>query len=200
MNQFRKTLDLKSTIGPAIFGDLEFLKVKKHPVTFPHEIRFQDEHLLDALFTLQNAAPPAVLPLGPAAEVAKSIYGCFELAEKNKAYIQKLEELRDDNQIDLKAKSVNKIDSTQFRATLDEKLAQLKVLRVHAVKCTGLYTPIPMQNKAEFSAKKEVAQMLHQYRKLYDIDAEVCEEECLQACPRDLHRYQNKEEVIQQRL
>lgn len=42
--------------------------------------------------------------------------------------------------------------------------------------------------------------MLHQYRKLYTIDAEVCEEECLQACPRNLNRYQNKEEVVQQRL
>lgn len=52
LNQFRKTLDLKSTIEPAISGNLEFLKVKKHPVTFQHELRFQDEHLLDALFTL----------------------------------------------------------------------------------------------------------------------------------------------------
>lgn len=52
LNQFRKTLDLKSIISPAIFDNLEFLKVKKHPITFQHEIRFQDEHLLDALFTL----------------------------------------------------------------------------------------------------------------------------------------------------
>lgn len=51
------------------------------------------------------------------------MYGRFELLEKNKGYIQKLEELRDDNQIDLKAKSVNKIDSNKFRETLNEKLA-----------------------------------------------------------------------------
>ena len=74
---------------------------------------------------------------------------------------------------------MNKIDSNQFRADLDEKLAQLRELKIRAVKCTGLYTPIPTQNKTEFAAKKEVAQMLHQYRKLYGVDAEVCEEECL---------------------
>ena len=152
------------------------------------------------MFTLQNASPPAILPFGPAPDIAKNIYGCFELVEKNKTYVQKLEELRDDNQIDLKEKSVNQIDSNTFRETLEEKQTKLEELQLRAVKCTGLYTPISTQNKAEFAAKKEVAQMLHQYRKLYGVDAEVCEEECLQACPRDLHRYQNKEEVIQQRL